>query len=79
MVARLGEKEGGMLGWIRAAQQDGRLKPGDAAFAAQQLQGLVKGFAFWPQVTMGQPKLAPRAQRQVAAAAVDLFLSHYAA
>jgi TetR/AcrR family transcriptional regulator, regulator of autoinduction and epiphytic fitness len=24
-------------------------------FASQQLQGLVKAFAFWPQVTMGQP------------------------
>jgi hypothetical protein len=27
---------------------------------------------------MGQPKLAPKAQKQLAAAAVDLFLSHYA-
>jgi TetR/AcrR family transcriptional regulator of autoinduction and epiphytic fitness len=79
MLERLGEKESGMLTWIRAAQKDGRLKPGDAALAAQQLESLVKGTAFWPQVAMGQPKLSPKAQRQVAAAAVDLFLSHYAA
>src|SRR5687767_2802817 len=76
MVKRLGQKESGMLAWIRAAQKDGRLKPGDAALAAQQLESLLKGAAFWPQVAMGSPKLAPRAQRQVAAAAVDLFLSH---
>jgi TetR/AcrR family transcriptional regulator, regulator of autoinduction and epiphytic fitness len=78
MVQRLGEKESGMLAWIRAAQKSGRLKAGDASLAAQQLESLIKGVAFWPQVTMGAPKLAPRAQRQVAGAAVDLFLSHYA-
>jgi len=79
LINRLGQKEGGVLGWIRAAQKDGGLKPGDASLAAQQLESLVKGVAFWPQVTMGQPKLVPRAQRQVAGAAVDLFLNHYAA
>ena len=78
MISRLGQKEGGMLGWIRAAQKDGRLKPGDAALAAQQLESLVKGVAFWPQVAMGQPRLLPREQRKVAGAAVDLFLSHHA-
>jgi TetR/AcrR family transcriptional regulator of autoinduction and epiphytic fitness len=78
MLARLGEKESGVLAWIRAAQKDGRLKAGDAALAAQQLESLIKGSAFWPQVTMGQPKLAPKAQKQLAAAAVELFLSYYA-
>jgi TetR/AcrR family transcriptional regulator, regulator of autoinduction and epiphytic fitness len=79
MVQRLGEKESGVVGWIRAAQKHGRLKAGDAALAAQQLESVVKGAAFWPQVAMGQPKLTPRAQRALATAAVDLFLSHYAA
>jgi TetR/AcrR family transcriptional regulator, regulator of autoinduction and epiphytic fitness len=79
MISRLGQKEGGMLAWIRAAQKDGRLKAGDAALAAQQLEGLVKGAAFWPQVAMGQPKLTPREQRKVAGAAVELFLAHYTA
>ncbi len=79
MIDRLAQKEGAVLGWIRAAQRDGRLKPGDAALAAQQLESLVKGVAFWPQVAMGQPKLSSREQRKVAGAAVDLFLSHYAA
>ncbi|MED5622085.1 TetR/AcrR family transcriptional regulator [Ideonella sp. BN130291] len=79
MVQRLGEKESGLVGWIRAAQKHGRLKAGDAALAAQQLESLVKGAAFWPQVAMGQPKLNARAQRQVATSAVDLFLSHYGA
>jgi TetR/AcrR family transcriptional regulator of autoinduction and epiphytic fitness len=79
LVARLGEKEGGLLDWIRAAQKHGALKAGDAALAVKQLESLVKGVAFWPQVTMGQPRLTPRAQKQLAVATVDLFLSHYGA
>ncbi len=78
MVARLGDKEVGLARWIAAAMADGRLKPGDARFAAQQMEGLVKGFAFWPQLTMGQPALSRAQQEQVASSAVDLFLSHYA-
>jgi TetR/AcrR family transcriptional regulator of autoinduction and epiphytic fitness len=79
MVSRLGEKEGGVvLGWIRAAQKDGRLKPGDTSLAAQQLESLIKGAAFWPQVALSQPTLTAREQRKLAGASVDLFLSHYA-
>src|SRR5471032_1185502 len=79
LVARLGEKEGGLLDWIRAAQKHGTLKAGDAVFAVKQLESLVKGVAFWPQVTMGQARLTPRAQKALAVATVDLFLSHYGA
>ncbi|AEK59937.1 TetR/AcrR family transcriptional regulator [Collimonas fungivorans] len=79
MVARLGEREEGINTWISAAQADGRLKPGDPAFAAHQLQGLLKTFAFWPQVTLGQPPLAAALQQQVVDSAVDMFLANYAA
>ncbi len=50
----------------------------DPVFASQQLQGLVKAFAFWPQVTMGQPRLGQDEQRQVAETAADMFLARYA-
>jgi len=79
IVARIGEKEGGMLEWVRAAQKHGALKAGDAAQAVKQLECLVKGVAFWPQVAMGQPRLAPAAQKKLAAATADLFLAYYAA
>lgn len=79
MVKRLGEKESGLVAWIRSAQKHGRLKAGDAPLAAYQLESLVKGAAFWPQVAMGQPKLGSKDQKKVAAVAVDLFLSHYTA
>lgn len=79
MLVRLAEKENALLTWVRSAQKDGRLKPADAVLVVQQLESLVKGAAFWPQVTMGQPRLAARAQKQLAAAAAELVLSHYAA
>lgn len=78
MVARLGEREEDLTVWIRAAAADGRLKTSDPLFAALQLQGIVKGFAFWPQVTMGQPPLSKNEQKKVAESAADMFLARYA-
>ena len=78
MVARMGEREEDLTVWIRAAAADGRLKTSDSMFASQQLQGLVKAFAFWPQVTMGQPPLSKEEQKQVAESAADMFLARYA-
>jgi TetR/AcrR family transcriptional regulator, regulator of autoinduction and epiphytic fitness len=78
MVARIGEREEDLTVWVRTAAADGRLNTPDPAFAAQQLHGLVKAFAFWPQVTMGQPPLDEAQQRQVAESSADLFLARYA-
>lgn len=78
MLCRLGGREEALTVWIRAAMADGRLKPGDPGFAASQLQALVKGFAFWPQITMGQPPLDKAQQRQVADSATDMFLGFHA-
>jgi TetR/AcrR family transcriptional regulator of autoinduction and epiphytic fitness len=78
MVARMGEREEDLTVWIRAAAADGRLKTADPVFASLQLQGLVKGFAFWPQVTMGQPPLGKAEQKQIAESAADMFLARYA-
>jgi TetR/AcrR family transcriptional regulator of autoinduction and epiphytic fitness len=77
MVARMGEREEGLTRWIRAAAADGRLKLKDPLFASQQLQGMVKGFAFWPQITLGLPPLSAKEQRRVAESAADMFLAHY--
>lgn len=77
MVARLSDREEGVTIWLRAAAADGKLKLPDVAFAAHQLQGLVKNFAFWPQITMGQPMLPAAMQQQVVESAVDMFLACY--
>ncbi|MBK5356149.1 TetR/AcrR family transcriptional regulator [Pseudomonas sp. TH41] len=77
MVARMGEREEGLTVWIRAAQADGRLKPIDPEFAAQQVQGMLKSFAFWPQISMGLPGLSPEMQTTVVESALDMFLACY--
>ena len=78
MVEKISEKDTVMTSWIAAAQRDGRLKPADPPFASYMLQGPLKTFAFWPQVTLGQPLLDAAAQRQVIETAVDMFLGYYA-
>jgi TetR/AcrR family transcriptional regulator of autoinduction and epiphytic fitness len=78
MVARLGDKEEGVTVWLRDAQADGQLlKAGDPCFASHLLQGQLKTFAFWPQVTMGQPPLDSATQQRVLEVAVDMFLACY--
>jgi len=80
MVARLNDKEEGVTSWLRAAQADGQLQAaGDPMLASHWLQGQLKTFAFWPQVTLGQPLLEPAAQQLVLTMAVDSFLAYCAA
>lgn len=78
MVARLGDKEEAITAWVRAAMSDGRLKKADPVFASHQLQGLVKAFAFWPQIVMGQPVLSKGEQDKLIKATVEMFLGYYA-
>ena len=78
MVAKMGALEEGVSTWISAAQADGKLKAADPDFAAYQLQSLIKAFAFWPQITMGQPPLSGEMQQQVIDSAVEMFLAQYA-
>lgn len=78
IIARINEREEGVTLWIKAAQADGKLKPGDAAFAATLLQGQIKAVAFWPQVTMGAPPLAPEKHGALVDAAVSMFLAYFA-
>lgn len=77
LLARLGDREAGLVTWMRAAVADGRLKTKDPVFAATQLEALVKGFAFWPQIAMGQPPLTRARQKQVADGTVEMFLARY--
>jgi TetR/AcrR family transcriptional regulator of autoinduction and epiphytic fitness len=77
MVERMGEREEGLTVWIRAAQADGRLKPVDPEFAAHQVQGLLKTFAFWPQMSMGRAALDIDMQNTIAESALEMFLAHY--
>ncbi|MRX06827.1 TetR family transcriptional regulator [Pseudoduganella sp. FT25W] len=76
MVARLSVKEEAVTAWLRAAQADGKLTKADPVLASQMLQGNLKTFAFWPQVTLNQPPLDAATQRKVVDATVDMFLAY---
>jgi TetR/AcrR family transcriptional regulator of autoinduction and epiphytic fitness len=77
MVTRLSSKEEAATGWLRAAQADGKLAGIDPVLAAHMLQGQLKTFAFWPQVTLSQPPLDRATQQKVLDATVDMFLACY--
>lgn len=78
MVARVNNRDTGLPAWIRAAQADGKLKAVDPLFAAHLLEAPLKSFAFWPQVTLGQPLLDEAMAEQVIATAAGMFLLYYA-
>jgi TetR/AcrR family transcriptional regulator of autoinduction and epiphytic fitness len=78
VFARLGEREEGPTLWIRAAQAAGKLKAGDPAFASTLLQGQIKTFAFWPQVTLGAAPLNEDEQARLIEASVAMFLAYFA-
>lgn len=78
MVAKMGEREESVVTWIKAAQQDGKLQAVDPSFAVHVLQGQLKAFAFWPQITMGKPALPLAQQQVVVETAVDMFLAYFA-
>jgi TetR/AcrR family transcriptional regulator of autoinduction and epiphytic fitness len=77
MVARLSVKEEAVTTWLRAAQQAGKLTIADPVLASHMLQGQLKTFAFWPQVTLNQPPLDPATRKKVVEATVDMFLAYY--
>lgn len=77
LFARLAEREAGVCSWIRAAQDDGKLKACDPPFAAALLQGPIKAVAFWPQVLMGAAPLLPSMQFELVDTAVDMFLGQF--
>ncbi|WP_295756175.1 TetR/AcrR family transcriptional regulator [Undibacterium sp.] len=74
MVARLSQREEGIAAWMKAAQADGKLKPGDPVLLSDLLQGQLKAVAFWPQVAMGQPLLNQQQQQKVLELTLEMFL-----
>ena len=77
ILEKISHNESALVDWLRQAVADQRLKPLDPEFAANQLYSLLKGFAFWPQLTMGQPMPSPEQQQHIVDAAIEMFLARY--
>jgi TetR/AcrR family transcriptional regulator of autoinduction and epiphytic fitness len=65
--------------WVRAAAEHGALSVADAEMAGHQFKALIKDFAFWPQMVMGQPPLSEGDTEAVISSAIRVFLAAYRA
>ncbi|MCG8370896.1 MAG: TetR/AcrR family transcriptional regulator [Proteobacteria bacterium] len=65
--------------WLKAAVDDGRLRPMDADFAVRQLHNLVKGSCYWPQLIGLEPEPDETKKQVLIDETVALFLSRYRA
>ena len=79
LIARLGgNREEGLTTWVRAAAADGKLKTKDPVFASHAVAGPGQGLRVLAADRHG-PAAADRGQqKQVAEAAVEMFLGCYA-
>lgn len=76
-LEELHQRDKGIVTFIRAAIDDGALKPVDPEIAGHQFLGLIKTFAFWPQIMMDQPVLDTEAAEVVVTSALEVFLAAY--
>ena len=66
-----------LIRWIKAACDNGKLSAADPTRAATEFTGLVKAFAFWPQLTLGEAPLAHDQLLNVVESSAAMFLSRY--
>jgi len=71
------ELDVGIVAWVKAAAEHGALSVTDPEMAGHQFKALIKAFAFWPQVMMGQPPLSGSEADAVIASAIKVFLAAY--
>lgn len=76
-MAQFFQQETALKRWIRAAQEDGRLKPADLNVVNDQIISLLKGQAFWPQFMRVRPPLDPQQRTTLAKTTVDMILGFY--
>jgi TetR/AcrR family transcriptional regulator of autoinduction and epiphytic fitness len=68
------ERQSGLAVWLGGAAADGRLGVDDPVWAADQFFGLIKSFAFWPQILGGQPVPDATTRQRILDSSVDFFL-----
>lgn len=76
-MAKIFEEETALKRWIKSATMDGKLKPLDVNMAANQITGLLKAEALWPQILRQADPLSVEDRAQLVEVSVDMFLSYY--
>lgn len=67
----------GVVKWIAAAGQDGRLRIKDPVRAGKQFLALLEAFTSWPYLFGDDVVSEKQDQRDVIASTVEMFLDHY--
>lgn len=62
--------------WFEKAKKDGKLMFDDSLFVAKQFIGMIKSFAFLPQM-YGAPKLTQREENTLVKNAIDMIIKLY--
>ena len=75
---RFEQQEKGLDNWLVDAIADGRLKPVDASYAANQFIGVLKASLFWPQLLMNLPLPTEEQCTYIINDSVQMFLTHHA-
>lgn len=69
------QRQTGLARWLEQAACDGRLAIDDPVWAADQFLGLIKSFAFWPQLLGGQAVPDAACRERILDTSVAMFLS----
>lgn len=76
-LTKIFEQETALKRWIKLAMKDGKLKQFNVAFADEQIIGLLKARAFWPQLMRQEKTLTEKDKKELIEATVGMFLSYY--
>lgn len=77
-VTQLQAQEKALARWLKAAKKDNRMDFDDIEQVVDELESLVKGQCFWPQLFKLEDPLTDTRKRDIAKSATALILSRYA-
>jgi len=67
----------GVVKWITAATEDGKLSVSDPILAGKQFLALIEAFALWPQLHGFKPTPTKKEQKKIIDSAVRMFMNTY--
>jgi TetR/AcrR family transcriptional regulator of autoinduction and epiphytic fitness len=71
--------ENGLVKWLNQAKQAGQLSFSDTTYVTNQLMGMIKTVAFWPQILENASPLSAKENEKQATIIAKMFLQFYKA